>query len=303
LVWLRAASIWLGVGSYLYEFGQDLKESQFTVGALRVPLYDVFLFPLVLGVSVMLAKVLRHVLDEDVFSRMSLGRGMAYSLAVTAEYAVISLGVVAAFTASGLDLSRFSFVAGALGVGIGFGLQNVVNNFVSGLILLYERPIQVGDIIQHNNLEGRVVHIGIRSSMVRTTEGADVIVPNSALLANELVNWTLTDNWRRIAVDVAVAYGSDPREVKRVLEEVAAAHPLVAKQPIPPAALLINFGDSAIQFQLRVWVPPESANRIGSELRQQVLTALGRASAKLPFAQRIVDPEPASSAGDPSVGP
>jgi small-conductance mechanosensitive channel len=267
-----------------------------------VPLYDVFLFPLVLGVSVMLAKLLRHVLDEDVFSRMSLARGMAYSLAVTAEYAVISLGLAAAFTASGLDLSRFTFVAGALGVGIGFGLQNVVNNFVSGLILLYERPIQVGDIIQHNDLEGRVARIGIRSSMVRTTEGADVIVPNSALLANELVNWTLTDNWRQVHVDVSVAYGSDPREVKRVLERVAKEHPQVAKQPIGPIALLIGFGDLSLQFELCAWVPPGSADRVASELRQQVLAALGKSASKLPFPQRVVDPEPETVPEDASVG-
>ena len=131
----------------------------------------------------------------------------------------------------GLDLGKVAIIAGALSVGIGFGLQNVVNNFVSGLILLFERPIKEGDSVELAAMSGVVEKIGMRASIVRTWQGADVIVPNATFISSEIVNWTLRDELRRIDIPVGVAYGTDPERVLDLLLEVAQQHPDVLADP------------------------------------------------------------------------
>jgi small-conductance mechanosensitive channel len=174
----------------------------------------------------------------------------------------------------------------ALGLGIGFGLQNVINNFVSGLILLFERPIQVGDTVQKGTLVGEVRRIGIRSSTVRTWEGAEVIVPNANLIAEEVVNWTLSDRNRRIDVEVGVAYGSDPEQVIRILQGAAEGHAHVLSDP-PPMALFKGFGESSLDFELRVWTAhPERWMPTRSEVCIAIGTALREAGIAIPFPQR-----------------
>jgi small-conductance mechanosensitive channel len=138
---------------------------------------------------------------------------------------VIAVGAVLAVLASGTELTRVTVLVGTLGVGIGFGLQDVVNNFVSGLILLYERPVQVGDVIQVGDVEGIVRRIGIRSSTVFTEQGSEVVVPNAHLISNEVTNWTLSDKRRRTDIDVAVAEAASPERVGELLLQVAGAHP------------------------------------------------------------------------------
>jgi small-conductance mechanosensitive channel len=175
---------------------------------------------------------------------------------------------------------------GAFGVGIGFGLQNVVNNFVSGLILLYERPIQVGDVLQVGALQGRVRRIGIRSSTLSTFDGAEVIVPNANLIATDVVNWTLSDRIRRVDIAVGASYGSDPREVLAVLDRVARAHAEVLASP-EPTALFVGFGESALAFELRFWTPEYDAwIRVGSEVRTAIFAAFKDAGIEIPFPQR-----------------
>ena len=179
-------------------------------------------------------------------------------------------------------------LAGAFGVGLGFGMQSIVNNFVSGLILLFERPIHVGDIIEVGDLVGEVSRIGIRASIVRTYLGAEMIVPNAQLATERVINWTLSDRRRRIDLAVGVDYGSAPDKVVEVLESVARSHPSILKDPVPQA-VFIKFDDSSIDFELRAWTNQfERWPKIKTELAAGVYAALHAAGMSLPFPQREV---------------
>jgi small-conductance mechanosensitive channel len=237
-------------------------------------------------IAVLASRFVRFVLQEDVYTRFPLRRGVPQAISTTVHYAVVVLGFFLALGAAGFEFGQFSLLTGALGIGVGFGLQNVVNNFVSGLILLYERPVQLGDTVQIGDLMGEVTRLGIRSSTVRTTEGADVIVPNGNLISDRVVNWTRTDLQRRIEVNVGVAYGNDPEKVCALLLEVARAHPLVIEEP-PPVALLTAFGDSSLDFTLRCWTDRFDSFVISrSEIAIGVYAALQQAGIEIPFPQR-----------------
>jgi small-conductance mechanosensitive channel len=187
---------------------------------------------------------------------------------------------------TGFDLDRFAILIGALGVGIGFGLQSVVNNFVSGLILLFERPVQIGDAVQIGTLEGRIRAIGIRASVVRTWDGAEVVVPNGHLVSEPLINSTLSDKQRRLEVAIGVKYGTDPERVIDLLLEMAKGHPDILEDP-PPVVLFQGFGDSSLDFLVRAWTDRwDDGLRIKSELTVGVNRVLAEAGIEIPFPQR-----------------
>jgi potassium efflux system protein len=192
-----------------------------------------------------------------------------------------------------------------LGVGIGFGLQNVVNNFVSGLILLFERPIDVGDTIEFSDTSGTMKHIGIRASVIRTFDGAEVIVPNGMLISESVTNWTLSDRRRRIDLAVGVEYGTPAQRVIDLLVGVAKANPKVISDP-EPHAFFEDFGDSSLDFRLRAWIDPADSattiHSIRSEIAVAVQQALDDAGIGVPFPQRdlhliSVPPSAASDLG------
>jgi small-conductance mechanosensitive channel len=223
-----------------------------------------------------------------VFTRVQTARGVPYAISGLVRYSLIFLGFFVALSAAGIELSKLTIIAGGLGVGVGFGLQNVVNNFASGLILLFERPIQVGDVVQLAGIWGTVKRIGIRASVIRTFDGAEVIVPNGVLISENVTNWTLSDDRRRIELDVGVAYGTPAQRVIELLVGVAKANPRVIADP-EPQAYFVNFGDSALDFKLRVWI--ESYHQgfsIQSELAVAVQEALDQAGIGVPFPQRDV---------------
>jgi small-conductance mechanosensitive channel len=264
----------------------SLLEKKWTVGNLHIGIGAIVAFAVAMTLGIVAARILRFVLDEAVFPRMSLPRGVPAAISATVRYLVVTAGFVMAFLAAGLEMSQFTFLVGAFGVGIGFGLQNVVNNFVSGLILLYERPIQVGDVLEVGTLRGRVRRIGIRSSTLATFDGAEVIVPNANLIAADVVNWTLSDRIRRVDIAVGVGYGSDPRAALEILDRVARAHAEVLASP-EPTALFVGFGDSALLFELRFWTPEYDAYiRVGSEVRTAIFSAFKEAGISIPFPQR-----------------
>jgi len=209
---------------------------------------------------------------------------VSFALSTFARYTILVFGFLVAMGAVGFSLDRVALLLGALGVGIGFGLQNVVNNFVSGLILLFERPIRVGDWVQLGDLFGIVSKIGIRSSMVRTFDGADVVVPNGDLVSEQLINWTLSDRKRRVILPVGVAYGTAPRRVIELLLEVARGHEEVLANP-EPVALFRGFGDSALNFELRVFTEGDWL-RVLSDLAVATTEALEAAGITIPFPQR-----------------
>ncbi len=217
---------------------------------------------------------------------MPLPRGVPAAVSKAVNYVILLVGFFLAIGAAGIDLSRFVVLGGALGVGVGFGLQSVVNNFVSGLILLFERPIQVGDRVQVGDLTGDVRHIGIRATVVRTREGSEVIVPNANLVSNEVINWTLSDPRRRIDVPVGVAYGTDPERVIDLLVRAAREHSDVLEQPAP-TALFLGFGESSLDFSLHAWTA-QSTNypRVRSEVTLAVNAVIVEAGIEIPFPQR-----------------
>jgi potassium efflux system protein len=232
------------------------------------------------------SRIVRAVLNQDVLPRMDLPRGVPNTIAMTAHYSIILIGLLLGVGFMGIDLSNLAFIVGALGVGIGFGLQNVVNNFVSGLILIFEAPIQVGDVVEVGTLMGRVVQIGIRTSRVRTFNGSEVIVPNGDLVSSQVINWTMSDRQRRLELRVGVAYGSDPEQVTELLREVATADEGVLDDPAP-IILFSEFGDSSLNFRVLVWVGDFD---VGFETIHRLNTAINKALAEagitIPFPQR-----------------
>jgi small-conductance mechanosensitive channel len=257
-------------------------------GSITFSLGDVLEFVLTIWLAYLVSAFIRFVLQEDVYPRTRLTRGLSYAVSSLLNYIVLTLGFLLALGALGLDVTKLTILAGAFGVGLGFGLQSVVNNFVSGLLLLFERPIHVGDIIEIGDLVGEVSRIGIRASTVRTVQGAEMIVPNAQLITERVTNWTLSDRRRRIEVAVSVAYASAPEKVVAVLRAVAQGHPQVLKDPAPQA-LLMAFGDSAIDFELRAWTNQfERWPAIRSELAIAVYAALQGEGMTIPFPQREV---------------
>lgn len=235
-----------------------------------------------------LAAAVHFLLDREIFPRLQLRPGSGYAIATFTRWSIFIVGGVLTLAALGVDATRITLLAGALGVGIGFGLQTVVNNFVSGLILIVERPVAVGDLIEIGPLLGEIQRIGIRSSSVRTTHGAEVIVPNSDLASKEVINWTRSDRRRRYDIDVGVAYGSDPTLVMRLLEEAARDVPEVIAEPAP-MAMFKGFGESSLDFRLLAWVSSiDLGVQAQTALRVAVKAKLDAAGITMPFPQREV---------------
>ncbi|NJD31354.1 MAG: mechanosensitive ion channel [Gammaproteobacteria bacterium] len=255
-------------------------------GAISVTLGSILLFLASVWVAFWLARTIRVVLRDDVLPNMQLPRGVGNSISTLTYYAIVTLGVMVALAAAGFHISQLALIIGALGVGIGLGLQNVVNNFVSGLILMFERPIQPGDVVEVSGISGKVREIGMRATTLTTFEGADVVVPNGTLLSANLVNWTLSDMSRRLDVNVGVAYGNDPKRVLELLMQVAKSTPGVAASP-EPSVLFVGFGASSLDFGLRAWTH-DFGNwvAIRSEMTVRVYEALRAAGIEIPFPQQ-----------------
>lgn len=286
--WAIRSLAYVGLLQPTLTTGSALLSAQLGRGSITFSVGDVLEFVFTVWLAYALSSFIRFVLQEDVYPRTGLTRGMSYALSSLLNYIILTLGFLLALGAVGMDLTKMTVLAGAFGVGLGFGMQSIVNNFVSGLILLFERPIHVGDIIELGDLVGEVSRIGIRASVVRTYMGAEIIVPNAQLATERVINWTLSDRRRRIDLAVGVDYGSAPEKVVEVLESVARAHPAILKEPVPQA-VFIKFDDSSIDFELRAWTAQfERWPKIQTELAAGVYAALHAAGMSLPFPQREV---------------
>jgi len=286
IYWIYLTLNWFELFDPLSTRVRSILTAHLDVGEIQTSIGDVIAFVLTVAVAFLLSRLIRFFLEEEAFPRMRLRRGVGNAVSTLLHYAILLLGFVFALSAAGMDFSRVVLFAGAFSVGVGFGLQNVVNNFVSGLILLFERPIQIGDMVEIGGLLGEVRRIGARSSTVRTADGAEVIVPNANLISEQVVNWTLSDRRRRIVVDVGVAYGTDPETVLEILRTVATNNPSVLDDPAPEA-LFQGFGDSALNFRLRSWIPRfEDYFEIQSQLGVGINAALRDAGISIPFPQR-----------------
>jgi small-conductance mechanosensitive channel len=256
-------------------------------GALRISFGDVIAFFMTIYVAFLVSSIVRVVLEEEVFPRARLRPGLPYALTSLLRYAIIFVGFILAIAVLGVNVDRLTVLGGAFGIGVGFGLQNVVNNFVSGLIVLFERPVRVGDAVQIGDVQGEVRRIGIRSSTVRTWDGAEVVVPNSMLVSEKVTNWTPIDRRRRITIPINVAYGSAPDEVLKVLAAVAQQTTDLVAVPAP-LPVFLGFGDHALKFELRVWTDRlDRVDGLRSELGMAIYAALRDAGIAIPVAREI----------------
>jgi small-conductance mechanosensitive channel len=233
----------------------------------------------------------RKRLDSTWLKHTRLDRGAREATVTITGYAVITIAVITGLGIAGFDFKSIALIAGALSVGIGFGLQNIVNNFISGLILLFERPIKTGDWIMVGNTEGYVKRIRIRSTEIQTFDRADVIVPNSELIASQVTNWMLHDSRGRARIPVGVAYGSDTQKVKAILETVANEHPsIVLDGSSPkPKVLFRGFGESSLDFELRCHIQDiDERLQVTSDLNFAIDAAFRENGIEIPFPQRDV---------------
>lgn len=256
-----------------------------SIGNISVTLGGIVLFWVLVLSSFWLAKTTRGVLSEDILPNMALPRGVANSVSSLSYYALLMFGLMVALSAAGFHFSQFAIILGALSVGIGLGLQSVVNNFVSGLILMVERPVQPGDIVEVSGTTGKVRDIGMRATTLTTFEGADVIVPNGMLLSEKMINWTLSSDKRRIDIPLGVSYASDPSEVLKILNEVAVQSKGVSKNPAA-TVVFIGFGQHSLDFSIRAWTDSyDDAIFTRSTLAVNVYAALRAAGIEIPFPQ------------------
>ncbi len=285
-LWILSALTLFGVLRPLADGVLTALRWRWSLGTVDISLGDVLGFIVVLGVSFLLSRFIRFVLDEGLFPHLEMPRGVPAALSTGTHYLLLVFGFYLALGAAGVDLTKFTLLAGALGVGVGFGLQNLISNFISGIMLLFERPINPGDTIEVGSRSGEVKRIGIRSTTLRTFEGADVIIPNATLISQEVVNWTLTDRLRRVEIPVGAAYGTDPEKVTQLLLAVLAKYPDVLPWP-KPMALFQGMGESSLNFVLRFWTGNfDGWVALRSDVATSVYSALRDAGIEVPFPQR-----------------
>jgi small-conductance mechanosensitive channel len=253
----------------------------FQIGSTQVSLAAFFAAIVVFTLGYFAAKFFQQWLDTQVLKPAGLSGGLRDSIRTGVGYIGISAAALMALSYAGFNLSNLAIVAGALSVGIGFGMQSVVSNFVSGLILLAERPIKIGDLVVAGGEEGYVRKISVRSTEIETFDGANVLIPNSFFISEKVKNWTLRNNTGRVAIHVGVAHGADPRQVKAILLEVAQAHPAVMRSPAPVADFE-DIGGSALEFKLYAFVYDlNSSGTVRTDLRIAVLDAFQAAGVAL----------------------
>ncbi len=224
---------------------------------------------------------------ERVVARRALDVGVVQAVGAIFRYAVVALGTLVIIQSSGIDLSALTVLAGALGVGLGFGLQNVAGNFISGLIILFERPIKVGDRVEVGQVLGDVRRIGARATTIMTNDNIAIIVPNSDFITERVTNWSYGSRHVRLSVSVGVSYASDPDAVRDILGDVAKRHPGVLDEPRPDV-IFSGFGESSLDFELRVWTRDftQTPAVLRSQLNFAIWQAFKSAGVEIPFPQR-----------------
>ncbi len=264
------------------------------LGDVAISPIDFVTFALVFGVGYTLTRAAQRVMNVSVLPRTSMSEGGASALVSGVGYVGVFLAAIAAISATGIDLSNLAIVFGALSVGIGFGLQNIVNNFVSGIILLVERPIKVGDWIDVGGQSGYVKQVNVRSTEIETFDRASYIVPNSDLISAPVLNWTHSNKVGRVRSKVGVAYGTDPRKVEQILLEIGRAHPMVINNPAP-VVYFMGFGADSLDFELRTYLSDVNwMLSVTSDINFRINERFIEEGIEIPFAQRdlhIKNPE------------
>ena len=258
----------------------------FNLGSQRISIGLVIISAGILYGSFVVSWIIQKLLMDEVLARHRVETGVRVSIARLVHYVFIFIGFLLALLALGFEFTKLTIMLSALGIGIGFGLQSIVNNFVSGLILLFERPIRVGDFIELGDKWAEIKKIGLRATTVQTFDQADVIIPNADLVTNQVINWTLSNRRARLIIPVGVAYGSDISLVMETLVACTQENPKVAEAPTPQV-LFLKFGESSLEFELRVWVlDAEERLSVKSELHQEIDRRFREAKIEIAFPQR-----------------
>lgn len=251
-----------------------------------VTIMSMVIFLIFLSVFLFLGSFVRRFLQGSFLDKFEIDSGLKYTLGRVAQYIVVVLGVLISFQFVGIDLTSLAVIFGLLSVGIGFGLQNITANFISGLIIMFERPITVGDRVDVNGIEGDVTEISIRSTKIRTLNNISIIVPNTQFVENNVINFSHGDPTFRLDIDVGVSYASDLDTVLKALNGVADEHPKVMKSP-KHQVHLTEFADSSWEMQLRVWIPNVKERYIlRNEIHQAIVRKFEELDIEIPFPQR-----------------
>ena len=272
-----------------FELIQDLfTRTLFTLGeSTPITLQGIFYFLISILLLIYLTDKFHKKIVARILARSNIDVGVSDSIGTIFRYVVITIGLFVIIQTAGIDLTALGFIAGALGVGIGFGLQDVTNNFLSGLIILFERPIKVGDRIDVGDISGDVVKIAARATTIVTNDNISIIIPNSEFISQRVINWSHNDRRIRFNYPVGVSYNENPRIVRKLLLEVAKENNAVLKHP-PPDILFQEFADSALIFNLRVWTYEytDRPNVLKSQLYYAIFKKFYDNNISIPFPQR-----------------
>jgi len=264
----------------------------FDVGGIQLTTFDLIHITLILTIAWWISKLGRRGIERVSAMRPNMNRASVYTLSRLLHYVVMTVGFLVGLSAIGIDLSKFALFASALGVGVGFGLQTLVSNFIAGLMLLFEKSLKVGDYIElESGISGEVREINIRSTVITTNDNIDIVVPNSVFVNGHVMNWTMRDVYRRIHVPFGVAYGSDKELVRKAVLEAAnsVSHTLTDDQSRKPQVWLSKFGDSSLDFELIVWLTSDAVKRPGAvnaAYMWAIESALAKYGIEIPFPQR-----------------
>ncbi|MBN2056372.1 mechanosensitive ion channel [bacterium] len=260
----------------------------FTFGATTITLYKLMLALVLLFATLFFSNVLQAFLSQQVYPRKQISEGIGFSINRLLHYGLILVGFLLMMGAVGFNLSNLAILGGAVGIGIGFGLQMIVNNFVSGLILLIERPVKVGDIVVIGETWGKILKLGLRATIIETFDKSEIIIPNSELITNQVTNWTRLDRTARLKIPAGVAYGSDVERVMAIIMKVGRSYPGVLSYP-EPTVLFNGFGDSSLDFELWVWLR-DLSDRLPAKtaILKGIYEEFTAAGIEIPFPQRDI---------------
>jgi small-conductance mechanosensitive channel len=266
---------------------KDFLNIPINVGNIQITLWSIVYFFILLFLLFYITSKLRRWVVYSLLSKSKIDVGVRIAVGTIVRYIVLFIGIIVILQSAGINLSAVTVLAGAVGVGIGFGLQNITNNFVSGIIILFERPIKVGDRIEMGDVSGDVIQISMRSTTIVTNDNISIIVPNSDFISSKVINWSHTDRNIRFNISIGVSYNEDPQNIRKLLLEVVRENEGVLNEP-KPDVLFKDFGDSSLNFNLRVWTREyiDKPDVLKSQIYYAVFEKFKEHDIEIPFPQR-----------------